>query len=262
MTNTLTVYGHPASQPSRTVFWACLLNDLPFTIGTGNGGVEGSGGTNPRGQVPSIVDDGFHLAEACAIVCYLADKHRWHDLYPEPLQTRAHIDQFLHMHHGLVRLATLKLMAPHVVKPLGAAMRSGPENPLSILQKEMLERAFADDDPLTEGGKVVRTIAEFLESNYFNDQSPFVCNTDHASIADLVCYSELGQLPIANLFDFAAFPRISRWLQAMTEVPHHDTIHAYNIHLGDIATTPNTMERFSAAAEVGFAAMKESGLMS
>ena len=62
MTGELTVYGHPSSQPSRSVFWACLMNELPFTLDVGNGGVIESGGTNPRGQIPSISDDGFQLA--------------------------------------------------------------------------------------------------------------------------------------------------------------------------------------------------------
>ena len=260
MTHSLTVWGHPASQPSRTVFWACLMNELPFAIGTGNAGIAGAGGTNPRGQVPSIVNDGFHLAEACAITCYLADKHGWDDLYPKALQRRARIDQFLHMHHGLVRLATLKMMAPHVVKPLGGGLGGG-GNPLSILQSEMLSSAFTPDDPLRAGGEVVRTITGFLEEFYFNDGSPFVCNTDSASIADLVCYSELGQLPIANLFDFDGYPRTQRWIEAMKGVSQHDVIHAYNHHLGDIATAPNTMERFSAAAEAGFAALRGTGLV-
>jgi glutathione S-transferase len=260
MTNSLTVFGHPASQPSRTVYWACLMNNLPFNLGDASGRVTGSGGTNPRGQIPSIVDDGFGLAEAPAIVCYLADKHGWSNLYPPALQIRARIEQFLHMHHSLVRLATLKLMAPHVVKPLGDAIGPIGQNPLSILPQEMLATAFASPDPLTDGGQVAHTISGFLEQSYFNDESPFVCNTEAVSVADLVCYSELGQLRMANLFDFAGYPKIERWLDEMTTVPCHDVIHAYNTALGDIATTPNTIERFSAASEVGFAALRDTGL--
>jgi len=261
MTKPLTVYGHPASQPSRTVYWACLMHELPFTLGDTSERMADTQDRNPRGQVPSIVDDGFSLAEACAIVCYLADKHGWEGLYPQELQTRARINQFLHMHHSLVRLATLKLMAPHVVKPLGAALGIGP-NPLSILQQEMLAAAFAVQDPLQAGSQVVHIIAGFLERSYFNDASPFVCNTPQASIADLVCYSELGQLKMANLFDFAGYRRIQRWLDKMSCISHHDTVHAYNVHLGDIATTPNSMERFSAAAAAGFAALRGTGMVS
>ena len=164
------------------------------------------------------------------------------------------------MHHSLVRLATLKLMAPHVVKPLGDAIGPIGQNPFSILSHEMLATAFASPDPLTDGGQVAHAISDFLEQSYFNDESPFVCNTEAVSVADLVCYSELGQLRMANLFDFTGYPKIERWLDEMTTVPCHDVIHAYNTALGDIATTPNTIERFSAAAEVGFAALRDTGL--
>jgi glutathione S-transferase len=260
MKSSLTVYGHPASQPSRTVFWACLMQDLPFTLGDPGGPALSTGGTNPRGQVPSIVDDGFALAEMSAIVCYLADKHGWHDLYPHALQTRARIQQFLHMHHSLVRLATWKLMAPHVLKPLGIFSPTN-GNPLSILQREMLILGFAPDDPLADGGQVVHTIVGFLEQSYFNDASPFVCNTGTATVADLACYAEIGQFQFASLFDFDGYPRTQRWLAEMSKVPRHDAIHAYNIALGDIATKPNTMERFGAASEAGFAALRETDLV-
>jgi glutathione S-transferase len=261
MTGTLTVYGHPSSQPSRSVFWVCLMNELPFTLGVGDGGVLETGGTNPRGQIPSISDDGFQLAEACAIVCYLATKHGWEELYPSPLHVRARIDQFLHMHHTLVRYATLKLMAPHVVKPLGVGLGGGNANPLSIFQNDTLATAFATDDPLTDGGEPVHTIVGFLEQAYFTDTSPFICGTDAASVADIVCYSELGQFQFANLFDFDDYPRTRRWLNAMSDVSHHDTVHAYNVHLGDLVTTPNSIERFMTAAEVGITALRETGLV-
>ena len=69
MTNSLTVYSHPASQPSRTVFWVCLMNDLAFKLGdTRSADRVGQSQTNPRGQVSSIVDDGFALAENYAFL--------------------------------------------------------------------------------------------------------------------------------------------------------------------------------------------------
>jgi glutathione S-transferase len=259
MTNNLTVYGHPASQPSRTVFWACLMHNLPFTLGDPNGLALDSGGTNPRGQVPSIVDDDFRLAEMGAIVAYLSDKHGWRGFYPPDLKTRARIDQFMHMHHSLVRLATWKLMAPHVVKPLGLF---NPEqgNPLSIQQREMLTISFAPDDPLQAGGEAVRIIVGFLEEHYFNDETPYICNTETCTAADIASYAEIGQFQFANLFDFSDFPRTRRWLEAMKRAPAHDAVHAYNLALGDIAAKPNTMENFQAASEAGFDALVETGL--
>jgi glutathione S-transferase len=256
----LIVYGHPASQPSRTVFWACLLGELPFVLGTGVGLDLGTRGTNPRGQVPSIADGDFHLAEAGAIVWYLSAKHGWEDMFPPDLKEQARVHQFINMHHTLVRLATYHLMAPHVVKPLDFPPRE--PNPLSMFQTDLISRSFAEADPYTAGGTVVSKIAGFLEEHYFYDDSIFLCGGAHATVADLVCYSEIGQFQFANLFDFTPYPNIQRWLTAMRQVPHHDAVNAYNIELGDIRTTPNTTERFTAASEKCIRAMTDTGLVS
>jgi glutathione S-transferase len=257
MSTDLTVYGHPASQPSRTVYWTCLLIGLEVQLGKqGRRGVLAMG-DNPRGQVPSIDDNGFVLAEMAAIVGYLADKHGWLEGYPVDLQTRAKIHQFLHMHHHLVRLGTYHLMAPHVVRPLNLPP-AGP-NPLSFFQTRLIEQTFAEDDPLRSGGDVMKTIVGFLEDAYFTDESPYLCNTQQPTVADLACYAEVGQFRIAHLFDFSPYPRTTRWLDLMAEVPYHDTIHAYNFSLGDIANRPNTMDRFTAATQAGFQALLDTG---
>lgn len=255
----LTVYGHPASQPSRTVFWACLLGNLPFRLVSDPGVDLRASGINPRGQIPAIADGNFRLAEAAAIVWYLARKHGWPDLYPDDTVEQARVHQFAHMHHHLVRLATYHLMAPHVMKPLALPARE--PNPLSLFQNDVVARAFAEDDPYVSGGAVVERIAGFLEANYFFDGSTFLCGGERATLADLIGYSELGQFRFANLFDFSPYPRLSRWLEAMQDVPHHDTVHAYNIALGDIRTSPNTLERFMAASAKGIEALAATGLM-
>jgi glutathione S-transferase len=267
----LIIYGFPASQPTRVLFWACLLKELPFNVITSQESVFYTDETNPRGQVPAIVDGDFCLSEMAAIVCYLADKHSWSDLYPENLQVRAHIQEFLHMYHSLVRLATYKLMGTFVVKPLGIRESlensSGPiaqdifNNPYSIMFHDLVKVSYGTDNPLQEGGETVRAIADFLEKHYFKDSSPYVCNTGSVSIADLVCYSELGQLTFANIFNFKDFPKTMRWLKAMSEVPHHDTIHAYNVALGDIVSVPTNFERFRNANGAGFKALEDTGLV-
>ncbi len=255
----LIVYGHPSSQPSRTVFWACLLGGLPFELEAGEG-LDLPFGANPRGQIPSIADGGFRLAEASAIVWYLATKHGWKDMYPSDLQEQARVHQFMHMHHTLVRYATIHLMAPHVMKPL--ALPPGEPAPLRMFQTDLLMRSFAEPDPHVAGGKVVSEIVRFLEDHYFYNGSTFLCGGPHATVADLACYAEIGQFTFANLFDFAAYPNLQRWLIAMREVPYHDVVNAYNIALGDIRTTPNTWDRFTAASEEGIRAMVGTGLVS
>ena len=43
------------------------------------------------------------LTESAAILSYLADTHRWGDLYPTDKAARAKVDEYLHWHHGGVR---------------------------------------------------------------------------------------------------------------------------------------------------------------
>src|SRR4051812_17055316 len=49
---------------------------------------------NPNGLVPVLVDDGFVLTEASAILRYLANKTR-SPLYPDDLRARARVDELL-----------------------------------------------------------------------------------------------------------------------------------------------------------------------
>jgi len=253
----LIVYGHPASQPSRSVFWACLIAGLAFELPLSEDFTL-TPGANPRGQLPCINDEGFVLAEMAAIIWYLNEKHGWQNIFPRDLAECARVHQYLHMHHTLVRLATLQLMAPHVIKPLGG-MGVG-SNALSMNSNSAILSAFDEQNPLQAGAEKVRRIVAFTEDNYFAQGSSFICGTAQASVADLVHYAEIGQLELANLFDFSEFPRTAAWLEAMKEVPYFQAVQAYNFALGDIATSANTPERFAAASTAGFEALLDTGL--
>jgi glutathione S-transferase len=50
---------------------------------------------NPVGGIPTLVDDGFVLAESQAILRYLATRERREDLYPADPRERARVDEFL-----------------------------------------------------------------------------------------------------------------------------------------------------------------------
>ena len=261
----LTVYGHPSSQPARTVFWVCLLGEIPFklAIGKRDSGFglifEGA----PRGQVPWIQDGDFQLAECGAISWYLAEKHHLKQLFGADLQEQARVHQFIIMYPTLVRLATYSLMMPHSVKPL---MQASPEiasspNPLSLYDMTFIGTVFAEEDNYKAGNQIVSNIARFLEDHHFFNDSSFVCGGIQATAADLICYAEVGQLSIANLFDFSDYPKLTRWLAAMQDVPFHDVVNRYNTDLGDIRTTPNTWDRYWDATEKCVKAMVETGLV-
>lgn len=251
----LTLHGMGASQPSRAVWWACLIKELQFVLE--HTPVDGFGPNgslarlNPTGQVPTVQDSDFVLYEMPAILCYLCDKHGWEDLYPPDLEARAYVNQYLHFHHNRTRHITLELMAPHVMAAFLDYLKARGNHAL-------VERA-THPDKLARGRAAVREVLRFIELGYFRDGTAFLC-ADRPTIADIACYEEIAQLTWAKLFDFAEFPTLRGWLDAMRRLPHHDTAHRYNIVLGDICTKPNTVERFMEACDAAIEALAEAGV--
>ena len=71
MSKPLIVYGTPPSQPTRAVYWTCLLRGLPFELRLLDfGRLRQPEFTrlNPKAQVPTIDDGGFALYEMPAIL--------------------------------------------------------------------------------------------------------------------------------------------------------------------------------------------------
>ena len=251
----LTLHGTAGSQPTRAVWWTCLIKELPFVLKDtpmDGFGPEGSlAALNPTGQAPTVEDGEFVLYEMPAILCYLCDKHGWEDMYPPDLQVRAYINQYLHFHHNRTRRITMELMAPHVTVAFLEYLKARRNHALA-------ERA-THPDKLARGQAAVREILRFIELGYFRGGTAFLC-ADRPTIADVACYEEVAQLTWANLFDFAAFPTIRAWLETMRGLPHHDTAHRYNLVLGDICAQPNTIERFLEACGAATDALAKVGV--
>jgi glutathione S-transferase len=245
----LIVHGAPASQPSRAVYWACMIKGIPFELkplGVGDMGRDGPLlRLNPSGQIPILEDGAFAIYEMPAILIYLCEKFGWDDLLPADLSTRARVHQYLHFHHNFTRRATMELMAPHVTVAFPDRIKGTP-----------LEAKAADPDKLETGRAVVRHLTGLIESASFPDGSAHLCAA-HATIADIACYEELAQLRWAGLFDFEGFPKIQSWLAEMEHLPCHEQAHRYNIVLGDIRSEVNTLERFLEASAAGVAALDE-----
>lgn len=252
----LTLYGSGASQPSRAVWWTCLIKGLSFELREVTMDQLGSGGPlselNPTGQIPIIQDDEFTLYEMPAILAYLCRKHGWTDLHPEDLQTRALVEQYLHFHHNRTRNLMSELMAPHVIVAFIDLI-----DDRNVAKAELIKRAL-HPDKLTRGQDAARQIFQLIEKCFFRG-THFLC-TQNPTIADIACYQEVSQLYFAKLFNFNEFPRLKAWLGEMSNLPHHDTAHRYNILLGDIATQPNTIERFLAANTAAVEALSIAGV--
>lgn len=259
----ITVHGGPSSQPSRSVFWMCLLSDIPFTLVHPNFfDTDPLKMLNPRGQVPIIEDGDFVLFEMAAILIYLSEKYGDGTYLPEAIEERARVHQYLHMHHGLSRCATAKLMAPHVTVPYQEVMKERFSNSEAMdpPARGALTSALEDPEMLANGRKTIKMICGVLEKAFFRDGDTFLVGR-RPSVADIACYGELGQLQWAGLFDFDGFEKVKSWLSAMADLPHHDTVHRYNYSLGDILASPNTIENYLTATQAGMDALKEAGVV-
>lgn len=237
------LYGVPFSQPVRAVMWLMLYKRMPFEMVLINPGSKGETGSrnpaflakNPGGTIPTIEepDTGFVLGEAHAIMCYLANKHGWNDVYPADHRRRAAVDWFLHYHHRNVRDASVGLVAPKIRKDLNI-----PES-TQLAARTTLTSAL-------------RT----LDSGWLA-QSRFLTGAQ-LTLADFAAYVEIGQLQpeFTNLFDFAPYPNVQRWLAEMKQIDSHDDVHVVLTELGDISIEPPSMDRIKLANKRALGALK------
>lgn len=239
----LKLYGVPFSQPVRAVMWLLLYKQMPFELILINPGSSGETGSrnpaylakNPGGTIPMIEepDSGFVLSEAHAIMCYLSNKHEWVDVYPADPQPRALVDWYLHYHHRNVRDASIGLVAPRIRKDLNI-----PEATQSAAQATLTRALKAMDS------------GWLTNSRYLAG--------DRLTLADFAAYVEIGQLQpcFTNVFDFAAFPNVQRWLGDMQQIDGHDDVHVVLTELGDISVEPPPMETIRNANKNALRALK------
>eukprot|EP01120_Amphizonella_sp_Union-15-10_P000835 TRINITY_DN1086_c0_g3_i1.p1 TRINITY_DN1086_c0_g3~~TRINITY_DN1086_c0_g3_i1.p1 ORF type:complete len:224 (+),score=27.92 TRINITY_DN1086_c0_g3_i1:122-793(+) len=202
------LYGDLMSQPTRAVYWFCLLNDIkfqfmPIHITKGEQLKSEFKKINPHGKVPAIDDNGFKVNESHTILRYLKQKYSAQDhWYPSDLNERTKVDEYLDWHHLNTRasaagLFRLKFLLPMLGKEV-------PENRIKPAQDQL-----------------VKTLEEI--DTVFLSSRPYLCG-DNISIADLLCFSELKQLDILD-FDFSSFPHVKEWQNKLEKLPHFDQVH-------------------------------------
>jgi len=223
--------------------WLLLYKGLPFEMVLINPGSKGESGSrnpaylakNPAGTIPMIEHPGtgFVLSEAHAIMCYLCNQQGWTDLYPAEPQARARVDSYLHYHHRNVRDASTGLVAPKIRKDLD-------------IPEAMQQVALAT---LTRALRA-------MESGWLAN-SAYLAG-EKLSLADFAAYVEIGQLQpeFTNVFDFAEFPHVRRWLGAMKQLPGHDIVHRVLTELGDISVEPPSMDSIKNANKAALRSLK------
>ena len=144
------------------------------------------------------------VPESNAILVYLAETLRWDDVYPlaaSKAAERAEIQRWLHWMHRNSREFTIAYFAP-LLRP---DIAMSPE--------------FLDDKR-----KVCVAAAKLLERQLA--KSAFVATgSAKPTLADFAIYADLGQCQFLDVFDFAPYPNIRRWLSDMRKVKGYDETH-------------------------------------
>jgi glutathione S-transferase len=201
----LAIFGHPASQPFRSVSWLCLWKHIPYEF------VKIQPGPDTRkpefkdkflgATVPALVDreTGVELFEMNAIMVYICREFGLDDVLPREPAVEAKVHQWLHWHHNNTRMFTKSLFAPLVRPDLGLKVKLSP----------------AADKQLANICGVMEK--QFTTTPYLVGNTP--------TLADLCCYEELGQCVHLNLYDFGAFPKVQDWMRRMEALEGFDQVH-------------------------------------
>ena len=96
----LTIYQHPYSQHSRRVLALLEIAGADYqaevvALDEGEHMSPAFLEINPDHQVPVLVDDGFVLTQSNAILRYLCGRFSLSDWYPEEIEQRALVDEWL-----------------------------------------------------------------------------------------------------------------------------------------------------------------------
>lgn len=152
---------------------------------------------NPQGVVPVLIDGDFQLTESTAILRYLAAEAA-PQLYPIEGRQRARIDEML----GWSSTSLNVFVGVLTVYPRALGMPRG------------LAPATVDDMARAAEPRL-RLLLDQLDA--WLGTRPF-CAGDALSIAD---FHLLSTLTLADLisFDYAPWPRVAAWIEAMRALP-------------------------------------------
>ncbi|XP_027433055.1 glutathione S-transferase theta-3-like isoform X1 [Zalophus californianus] len=195
----LELYLDLLSQPSRAVYIFAKKNGIPFELRSvellkGQQHSDAFAQVNPLKKVPALKDGDFTLAESVAILLYLSRKYEVPDhWYPQDLQARARVDEYLAWQHTALRSSCTRAMwQKQMMFPVFLGEQVPPETLASTLAE--LDRCL-----------------QLLEDKFLKDQD-FVAGP-HISVADLVAITELMHPVSAGCQVFRSRPKLAAWRQ-------------------------------------------------
>ncbi|XP_004843627.1 glutathione S-transferase theta-1 isoform X1 [Heterocephalus glaber] len=192
----LELYLDLLSQPCRAIYIFAKKNGIPFQLRTvdllkGQHLSDAFVQVNPLKKVPALKDGDFTLTESVAILLYLTRKYKVPDYwYPQDLQARARVDEYLAWQHTALRRNCLRALWHKVMFPvfLGEQVSS-----------ELLAATLAElDDTL-----------QVFEDKFLQNKAFLIGS--QISLADLVAITELMHPIGAGCQVFEGRPKLAAW---------------------------------------------------
>ncbi|KAM5237768.1 glutathione S-transferase theta-3-like [Ctenodactylus gundi] len=218
------------SQPCRAVYIFAKKNGIPFqqhtvTLFKGEHYTDSFGQINPLRKVPALKDGDFTLAESVAILLYLSRKFKTPDhWYPQDLQARARVDEYLSWQHTALRNCCTRVMWQKMIFPVVLGQ------PVS---QERLAATLAELD----------SCLQLLEDKFLRDQA-FLTGSQ-ISVADLMAITELMHTVSAGCQVFESRPKLAAWRQRVETAVGEDLFqeaHAAVLNVKDIPPLDPTMK--------------------
>ncbi|XP_054399664.2 glutathione S-transferase theta-1 isoform X1 [Pongo abelii] len=203
----LELYLDLLSQPCRAVYIFAKKNDIAFELRMvdlikGQHLSDAFAQVNPLKKVPALKDGDFTLTESVAILLYLTRKYKLPDhWYPQDLQARARVDEYLAWQHTTLRRSCLRalwhklyLPNPQMMFPVFLGEPVSPQTLAATLAELDVTLQLLED--------------KFLQNKAF-------LTGPHISLADLVAITELMHPVGAGCQVFEGRPKLATWRQCV-----------------------------------------------
>lgn len=203
----LELYLDLLSQPCRAIYIFAKKNGIPFQLRTvellkGQHYTDAFAQVNPLRKVPALKDGDFTLAESVAILLYLSRKYKAPDhWYPQDLQARARVDEYLSWQHTALRSCCTRVMWQKLMFPVVMGQPVPPETLANTLAE--LDRCL-----------------QMLEDKFLRNQA--FLTGPNISVADLVAITELMHPVSAGCQVFESRPKLAAWHQRVVAAVGED----------------------------------------
>ncbi len=201
----LQIYGSPLSSPVNKVRYVANYLNIPYEyhnldLSAGEQRTAEFLKINPLGKIPAINDNGFGLGESNAIIRYLAAKQP-SDIYPQDLQQRALIDQWI------------EFASHHIALAIGKILYNTYFYKMAKVEKDT--RSFED------GHKFIAQYLPLLEKQLTAHK--YIMG-DKFTLADIAILAALDSCELCSL-DLTVFSHLNVWRTKLMQASFYTACH-------------------------------------